>query len=147
MASEDPCYLTETSFLSEKLRVCRDEAVPLRRHVLLDEDRAHWTRGHAGIAVNTGYRVDVHLLVIGATLYAVNRAYIDASQIGCADAGLTNNVGQASCSAFESLFKVVSIHLCEMLPLLGEIVFGENRLDRASRFARATVNALVGVNV
>jgi hypothetical protein len=114
---------------------------------VLGENCRHRARQHARVTVNACHGIDVHLLLIRATLYAVNRTYIDASQIGCADAGLTYHIGQASCSAFASLLKVVSIHLGEMLPLLGEIVLGEDGLDRASRFARAAVDALIGVNV
>jgi hypothetical protein len=44
-------------------------------------------------------------------------------------------------------FVVVSIHLSEMLPLLGQIILGKDRLNRASRLARSAVNALVRVNI
>jgi hypothetical protein len=45
------------------------------------------------------------------------------------------------------LLKVIGIHLYEVPPLLWGIIFGEDCLDRACRFARATINAFIRVNV
>jgi hypothetical protein len=42
---------------------------------------------------------------------------------------------------------MVGIHLGEVLPLLGQVVLCENRLDRASRLARSTIDALDWVNI
>jgi hypothetical protein len=42
---------------------------------------------------------------------------------------------------------VVGVHLGEVLPLLGKIVFREDRLNRTSRLTRATIDALVWVNI
>ena len=46
-----------------------------------------------------------------------------------------------------SLLVVVGVHLREVLPLLREIVLREDRLNRASRLTRATIDALVWVNI
>src|SRR5262249_52894327 len=43
--------------------------------------------------------------------------------------------------------EVVSIDLNVLLPLFGHIFVAEDGLDRASRLARATVNAFVGIDV
>src|SRR4051794_26003368 len=40
--------------------------------------------------------------------------------------------------------RVVDFH--ERLPLIGKRVFGENRLDRALRLARAAIDALLGID-
>jgi hypothetical protein len=45
------------------------------------------------------------------------------------------------------LLIVIGIHLYEVPPLLWSIIFGEDGLDRACRFARAAVDALIRVDV
>jgi hypothetical protein len=45
------------------------------------------------------------------------------------------------------LLKVIGIHLYEVPPLLRGIIFGEDCLDGACRLARATIDALIRVNV
>jgi len=84
--------------------------------------------------------------MIGAALYAVNGTNINARQIFGVEARLAYHVGQAS-SSRASLLVVICVHLCEMLPLLGEIVFGEDRLDGASRLTRAAIDAFVRVDI
>jgi hypothetical protein len=84
--------------LSEKLSVLPDKALPLCRHVRFSENRRHRTSWDARVTVSAGRGVYVHLLVIGAALYAVNGADIDARQVFGADARLTYHVGQTSCS-------------------------------------------------
>jgi len=121
--------------------------VPFRRHFGFDKDSRHGAGRLAGTAIGTGRGIYVHLRLIGATLDTVNGTNIDARQLFCADARLTNYVGQTSCSALASFLVVVGIHRSEMLPLLGKVVFGEDRLDGAGGLARATVDALVGMYI
>ena len=42
---------------------------------------------------------------------------------------------------------MIGVDLGKMLPLLGQIVFGEYRLDRTRGFARAAIDALYRVNI
>ena len=70
--------------------------MPFRRHVGFSKDRGYRTGGHASIAVCTGCGIYVHLLVIGATLDAINGTNIDARQVFGADARLAYHVGQTS---------------------------------------------------
>ena len=46
-----------------------------------------------------------------------------------------------------SLLVIVGVHLSEVLPLFRKIVFGEDGLYGASRFAGAAINALVRVDI
>lgn len=120
--------------------------MPLGGHFGIEEDgrdRAGWL---ASCAIRADGGVYVHLFFIGPTLNAVNRTNVDARQFFCADAGLTDHVGQTSRSA-SSILVPVCVDLGEVLPLLGEIVFGEDRLDRASWFASSAVDAFVGMDV
>jgi hypothetical protein len=121
--------------------------MPFRRHFGFDKDGRHRAGGLASTAICAGRGIYVHLRLIGATLDTVNGTNIDARQFFGANAGLTNNVGQTSCSALASSLVIVGVNGREVLPLLGEIVFSEDRLDRASRLARAAVDALVGMDV
>ena len=140
-------FLRRKSRLLEEFGVLSNEAIPLGRHIGYGKDRRHRAGWHASSALNAGRWIYVHLLLAGATLNAVNGTNIDARQFFSADARLTNNVGQTSCSALASLLEIVGINGREVLPLLGEIVFSEDRLDRAGRLARAAVDALVGMDV
>src|ERR1700674_1602621 len=45
------------------------------------------------------------------------------------------------------VFEVVGVDLDEIAPLLGNLVLGEDRVDRTRVYARAAVDALVGVDV
>jgi hypothetical protein len=121
--------------------------MPLGRHVGFEKngrDRADWL---ACGAVSAGRWVYVHLLLIGATLNTVNGTNINAGQLFRANARLTYYVGQNSLLRSASFLEVLSVHRSEVLPLLGQIVLCENRLDRASRLARATIDALIGMDV
>jgi hypothetical protein len=91
-------------------------------------------------------RVYVHLFVIRATLYAIDWTNINASQLLRTNAGLTYYVGQTSRSA-SALLEVIGIDRRKMLPLLGNIVFGEDGLDRARRLASSAINAFIRVYV
>jgi hypothetical protein len=133
--------------LLEEFGVLSNEAIPLAGDIRFDENGGHRAGWYAGSTVNAGHWIYVHLLLTGATLNTINGTNIDARQLLGADARLTNNVGQTSCSALASLLVIVGINGSEVLPLLGEIVFSEDRLDRASRLARAAVDALVGMDV
>jgi len=139
--------LGRKSRLLEEVRVLSNEAIPLGWHNGFDENRRYRAGWHASPAVNAGRWIYVHLLLTGATLNTINGTNIDARQFFGANAGLTNNVGQTSCSALASLLVIVGVNGREVLPLLGEIVLSEDRLDRASRLARAAVDALVGMDV
>jgi hypothetical protein len=46
-----------------------------------------------------------------------------------------------------ALLIIIGIHLYEVPPLLWSIIFGEDGLDRACRFARAAIDAFIRVNV
>jgi hypothetical protein len=119
--SSDDADLTDSrgSFLSEELRVLFYERVPFRRHFGFDKNSRHRAGRLASTAVRTGRGIDIHLLLIGATLDTVNGTNINARQLFSADARLTYYVGQPSCSAPASFIVIVSIHRGEVLPLLG----------------------------
>jgi hypothetical protein len=122
--------------------------LPLSWHLGRDIYRRHRARWLTRSTVNAGCGIYKHLRLIGATLNAVNRANINARQLFGANAGLTYHVGQTSRSALASFVqKIVGIHLSEMLPLLGQIVFREDRLHWAGWLARATVDAFVRMNI
>jgi hypothetical protein len=133
--------------LLEEVGVLSNEALPFFRHVRLKKDSRHRAGGHASSAVNAGRWIYEHLLLCGATLNTVNGANIDARQFFGADARLTDNVGQTSRSAVASFLIIVGVNCREVLPLLGKIVFGEDRLYRTGRLASATVDAFIGMNV
>jgi len=86
-------YSDESPLLKER-RVLADEALPLGRHVRIQENRRHRTGGLAGGAVGAGRGVYVHLVFMRAPLNAVNRANVNARQLFRAGARLTNYVGQ-----------------------------------------------------
>src|SRR6202040_369245 len=109
-------------------------------HEGVQENRLHRASRHASSTVDAVRWIYVHLLLIGATLNTINGTDIDACQFFRADAGLTNNVGQTSRSAVASLLVVVGVNGREVLPLFGDIGFGEDRLTRAGRLARAAVS-------
>jgi len=90
--------------------------------------------------------VYVHLFFVRATLDAIDRTNINASQRLRANAGLTNNVGQTSRSAL-ALFEVVGIDCRKMFPLLGGVIFSKDGLDRARRLASAAINAFIRMYV
>jgi hypothetical protein len=140
-------FLRRKSRLLEEFRVLSNEAIPLGGHIGFDENRGYRAGWHASSAVNAGRWIYVHLFLTGATLNTVNGTNIDARQFFGANARLTDNVGQTSCSALASFFEIVGVNGREVLPLLGEIVFSKDRLDRACRLTRAAVDALVGMDV
>jgi hypothetical protein len=82
--------------LFEKIRILLDVTLPLRRHIGFDEDGRHGASRLARRAVYACCRVYVHLLLVGAALYAVNGTYINAGQFFSADARLANNECQKS---------------------------------------------------
>src|SRR5688500_19606464 len=45
------------------------------------------------------------------------------------------------------LLKIVRVHHDEVLPLLGRLVEGIDRLDRTRRHTRAAIDAFIGMNV
>jgi hypothetical protein len=137
----------QSRYLSKEARVLLNEFMPFRRHFGFDKNGRHRAGWLASAAVGTGRGIYVHLLLIGAALDTVNGANIDARQFLSADTRLTYYVGQTSCSALASFLKVVGIHRSEVLPLLGKVVFSEDRLDGAGRLARATVDAFIGMDI
>lgn len=135
-------------FLSEELRVLFDKRLPFRRHFSFDKNSRHRAGRLASSAVRAGRGIYVHLLLIGATLDTVNGTNINARQLFSADARLTYYVRQNFLLRTGAiLFEVVSIHRSEMLPLLGKVVFCEDRLDGAGWLARAAVDALVRMDI
>src|SRR3990170_8549551 len=70
----------------EPLAVLGDEALPLLRDVLLEEDGAYRTDGLAGGAVDAGLGVDVVLLVLRGAVDTVDGADVNAALVLGADA-------------------------------------------------------------
>jgi hypothetical protein len=84
--------------LSEKLGVLRDERFPLGWHVRFSKNCRYRTSWDARVTVDAGRGVYVHLLLIGAALYAVNGTNINARQVFGVEARLAYHVGQTSSS-------------------------------------------------
>jgi hypothetical protein len=80
--------------LLKELRVLFNKAVPPGRHVGFGENCRHRARRYTRIAIGAGCGVYITLLLIGATLNAVNGTHIDASQCLGAEAWLTYHVCQ-----------------------------------------------------
>jgi len=91
-------HLVMARVLSEKLSVLCDEAFPPGWHVRFSKNRRHRTSWDARVTVGAGQGVYVHLLMIGATLYAVNGTNINARQVFGVEARLAYHVGQTSSS-------------------------------------------------
>jgi len=70
--------------------------MPFRWHVDFSKDRRYRTGRNASIAISAACGIDVHLLVIGAPLNAINWTNIDARQVFGVDARLAYHVGQTS---------------------------------------------------
>jgi hypothetical protein len=88
-ASRQPRTATKSSQLAKKLAFLRMKLC----HFFGTSDSAnigHRADRLASRTVSTNHRVDLHLLFVGATLYAVNRTDIDTVQLFRADARLTD---------------------------------------------------------
>src|SRR5262249_50613906 len=88
------CLHVGVTWLSEERRVLAYKVLPFGGHVGLKKNRGHRASRLARSAVNAGRGIYVHLLLIWATLNAVNRANINTRQFFGADARLTYPVGQ-----------------------------------------------------
>lgn len=84
------------AFLFEKVSILLDVILPLRRHISFKEDSRHRANRLARCTIYTGRRVYIHLLLVRASLYAVNGAYINAGQFFSANARLANYKRQKS---------------------------------------------------
>lgn len=77
-----------------------DEVIPLLRHRVLRENRAHWTNRLTGTAIDALIWIDVVLRVTVIRMDAVDGAHFDASSVLGADARLSDHVRHSGLTRF-----------------------------------------------
>ena len=139
----------ELSLITLPAEVCSvptNIALPFGWDVSQSEDCRHRTNRLACGAINTGGWIDVHLILFGTALNAVDGTNVNAGKFLGANARFSDHERQNRNSSIGS-FEVVGIHCCEVLPLFRQVVFGEDGLNRTRGLTSAAVDTFIGMNV
>jgi hypothetical protein len=78
----------------KELGVLLYKAFPFGGNIRFVKNRRHRTHRLACAAISANSRIDVHLLLTGTSLYAIDRTDIDAGKLFGADAWLANYICQ-----------------------------------------------------